>query len=819
MKKLLLFITMFMPFFAMANVGVSPISLDWELISNNKDNTYNCVYTVKNISGENMNADWAFYFNSFPRSMTVDKNCPFDITIIQPGYFKVAPKNADFKLGKGKTVKIKYSTKGFLNMYSYGPDGAHFAFTSDKTARPLKINRKPMRTDVVLKRQNYPTAAYMFAKNAEINPTSLLGHEDPFEILPAVKEVKPSNGTLSFARKFTVKADATLQRESKYTEKFLSKAGMTATNGTPVELSLMSRSDAKNDAARDNKEYYELSIKNNGVEIKGVSRDAVLNGVKTLQQLIAKNEGKGELPTAEICDWADLHYRGMMLDIARNFSTAENAMRLVEKLAEFKINVMHLHFCDDEGWRLEINGIPELTQVGARRGLTTNENDYMCQFYNGNGNPDDFTTTSNGYFSREQFIDFLKLAQSCGVKIIPEVETPGHARAIIKSLKARYNNLKDTDLKAAEEYIVWDEDDTSKYTSAQGYHDNVLNVAQEGTFRFLEKVVDEIILMYQQADVELPYIHVGGDEVPRNPWAESPLMTKFMAEKGLKTTRDVEEYFIDRFSKIIEDKGYKVGGWQESAMKHSEATPQKLRPRFEGVYCWNTVPEWKGDTIPYSNANNGYKVVLCNVSNFYLDLAYNPHQDEPGLTWGGYVDELRSWDARPFDIYQSTFTTINGKPLDMANIEKGKVQLTEESKRNIVGVQAQLFTETIRNFDMVEYYVFPKILGLAERGWNCDLLPGQSKAKFSRMLGAYVMPKLKKDGYNFRIGMPGIAIENGKLIMNSPYPEAEIRYTTNDTEPTAESQLWTAPVKAKGKLIKAKLFYLGKQSCTTELKR
>lgn len=797
----------------------SPVKMTWELNGNNAaKNQYYCTFTLTNTSGENLGSDWAIYFNHFPRAISFGENSPVTFSEVEVGYYKLTPKPG-FKLGKGKTIKLKYEVKGSMKAISYSPDGGHFAFNSDKVARELKIEKKPIVTGTFSPIAGYPTAARMYALNETVNPAGVTEEFDAFSIIPAMKQVNVKEGTSSVAQPVKVVADGRLSREKAYADEMLQHRNLSGEGGTTLELSLMSRADAQNSAARDNAEYYELTINGNKVTVKGVTDDAVMNGVKAYIKILDRNFGKESVPNVAVCDWPDLHYRGMMLDIARNFSKADDLKRLINQLAFFNMNVFHFHFCDDEGWRLEIPGLPELTEVGARRGMTSTEDEYMCQFYAGNGNPDDFTTTSNGYVSREEFIDLLRYADARGIKVIPEIETPGHARAAIVSMKARYNRLKDTDPEEANRYRLWDPADESYYSSAQGYHDNTLNVAEEGVYRFVEKVVDELILMYEEAGVELPFIHVGGDEVAKDPWVKSPSMQKFMKEHGLKTTHDAEEYFITRIADMIASKGYQIGGWQEAAMKHSEATDQQLRPKFAGVYCWNTVPEWKGDTIPYANANNGYNVILCNVSNFYLDMCYNAHPMEPGLTWGGYVDEYRSWDARPFDIYKSSFETITGKPLDLEHIADGKAQLNEESRKRIKGVQGQLFSETIRNFDMVEYYVFPKIFGLMERGWNTDLLPEQSKAKYNRTLGTTCLPYLQREGFNFRIGMPGIKEENGKLLMNCAYPEAEIRYTTDGSEPTEKSALWTAPVKAKGKVVKAKMFYLGKQSQTTELHR
>ena len=412
----------------------------------------------------------------------------------------------------------------------------------------------------------------------------------------------------------------------------------------------------------------------------------------------------------------------------------------------------------------------------------------------------------------------LKYAYARGVRIVPEVETPGHARAAIVSMKARYKKYEKDDYDEAERYRLWDWNDTSRYTSAQGYHDNVLNPAQEGTYRFLEKVVDEILLMYEEAGVEMPFFHAGGDEVPKNPWTGSPDVRKLMEEKGFKTTHDVHEYFVVRMADIVSAKGIKVGGWQESAMGHDEATDKFLRDKFAGINSWNTIPDWGDDSIPYSIANNGYKVILSNVGNFYLDMAYNANPEEPGLSWGGYVDEYRSWEGRPYDIYHSTSLTLDGKPLG-ADVAEGKPVLNEESKKNIIGIQAQMFGETIRNFGMVELYMFPKIFGVVERAWNATVDDEKMELiRYNRLIGTSELPYLQRCNINFHLGMPGIRRSDDMIFMNSPYPEAEIRYTTDGKEPDSGSKLWKGPVKASGKVIKAKLFYLGKESKTVELR-
>ena len=218
------------------------------------------------------------------------------------------------------------------------------------------------------------------------------------------------------------------------------------------------------------------------------------------------------------------------------------------------------------------------------------------------------------------------------------------------------------------------------------------------------------------SDNSLYTVHLGGDEVPRGVWMGSPKCQELMKEKGMTKAHDLSEYFITQMADVMQKNGLKFSGWQEVALGHTEEAHQQLRGQAAGVYCWNTVPG--SDEVVYQTANNGYPVILCNVGNFYMDMAYNGHPDERGLDWGGYVDESVSFSMLPFSIYRSLRVDMAGNPIDLDNAEKGKTALTEIGKKHIMGVQGQLFAETIRSFDGVEYLLFPKILGLAERGWN-----------------------------------------------------------------------------------------------------
>ena len=580
---------------------------------------------------------------------------------------------------------------------------------------------------------------------------------------------------------------------------------------------LLDRKEAVND------EYYTINIGDNLIKISAATPHGIFNGTQTLLSMLKGKQTPYLLEAVSIRDYPDLAYRGQMIDIARNFTAPENLKKLVDIFASYKLNVLHFHFCDDEAWRLEIPGLEELTAVGSRRGHTTDESQCLYPCYDGGYDPD-AKTVGNGYYSREEFIDLLKYAAERHVRIVPEIESPGHARAAIVSMKARYNKYFETDPGKATEYMLSEPEDTSRYVSVQYYTDNVMNVALPSTYRFMEKVIQELNAMYQEAGLSLYTVHLGGDEVPRGVWMGSPKCQELMKEKGMTKAHDLSEYFITQMADVMQKNGLKFSGWQEVALGHTEEAHQQLRGQAAGVYCWNTVPG--SDEVVYQTANNGYPVILCNVGNFYMDMAYNGHPDERGLDWGGYVDESVSFSMLPFSIYRSLRVDMAGNPIDLNNAEKGKTALTEIGKKHIMGVQGQLFAETIRSFDGVEYLLFPIILGLAERGWNAhpvweNLSGVREQQAFNQALALYYekiskseMPYWAKNGINFRLPQPGLLVKDGNLYANVAIDGAEVRYTTDGSEPTAQSTLWKEPVKCGSLVVKAKTFYQGKESLT-----
>lgn len=799
-------------------VKVAPIQVKWEVLENGvKRNYYSTRFTITNISDEPLDNNWEFRYNHFSRKVELvgSDTAMFDITEPKPSYYKITPNGLYTPLAAGDSIVINVNTRGSFINACYGVDGGHFVDLNDEKPKAVPVDiikplmNNPKQWISSWRPAAYPDGDYVYNLNKELFPDGATYQGGFYDILPMPKEINLlETEPVSLANGVSITGNPL---SSKYlTKKLKSNDIAIKKKGTPINVDV-------NGGISTYPEYYILNIDTGAINITGASETGALNGVKTLIAAIERNN-TNILPAVTIKDYPDLEYRGMMLDISRNFTSVKDLKSLIDILASYKLNYFHFHFSDDEGWRLEIPGLPELTQVGARRGWTDDEGEFLFPTFTGTGSADD-KSTANGFYTRKEFIELLKYAQSRGVKVIPEIEGPGHARASIIAMRARFNRLKDSDMAEAMRYKIWDDQDSSKYVSAQSFTDNVLDVSSEGTYNFMEKVADEIIKMYADAKVELPAIHIGGDEVPKGSWSASPNIDKLKEEQGFKTTHDIGAYFIMRLAKILDSKGVKTSGWQEVAVDLPTDTHNELSPMIDGIYVWRTIGV--ADTIPYSVANNGYGVVLCNVNNFYLDMSYNSHQYEPGLNWGGYVDEFASWSAQPYNLYRSDRKHLS------SDIKSGKPELTEQGRKNILGIQAQLFSETIRNFQMVEYYNFPKIFGMVERGWNATPKWGEiytdndlynsEKIQYNLMIGAVELPRLLKNGVNFQLGQPGITVIDDMIYANAKYPNAIIRYTTDGSEPTEQSALWSKPIAydESMKMIKAKAYYLDKESKTT----
>ena len=811
----------------------SQLSLTWKLEKDSVEARYfKNTFCLTNNGNKSLADNWVIYFNQTPIYYQQPINAPLEIECIGSTYYKMYPTEHYQALAPGETLSFTILSEGNVINVSSVPEGAYIVATDEKGKMlqpqniPIEIGLFTPDAQWIRSKNSFPYADgnYLYKQNDDFSkPVDC----DILSLFPTPKKVEKTGGVSTFSPKLGLKFDGVFKEEALLLKKQLtSQLGCTVSDKDEETIIELKKTELPATCQCPD-EYYEIVIKNNLLTLKANDAHGIFNACQTLVALLDNMKlASSPLPNLHITDYPDMGHRGIMLDVARNFTKKTDLLKLIDILSFYKMNVLHLHLSDDEAWRVEIPGLEELTEIASRRGHTTDELTCLYPAYAWGWNEVDTTSLANGYYSRSDFMDILKYAKERHIRIIPEIDIPGHSRAAIKAMNARYRKYIDTDQSKAEEYLLIDFADTSQYLSAQNFTDNVINVAMPSTYRFLEKVIDEIGRMYQDAGVELPAFHVGGDEVPEGIWEGSSICRTFMKEHGLAKIRDLKDYFLEQILEMLDKRNIQAVGWQDIVMKPDNTVNEHFRNSKVLNYCWNTIPEQGGDEVPYKLANAGYPIILCNVGNFYMDMAYCYHVEEPGLRWGGYVDEYVTFDMLPFDIYKSLRRNLKGESVDVKTASNGKQPLTKEGYKNIKGLSGQIWAETIRSFEQIEYYLFPKVFGLAERAWNAQpswaLSPdskvyADAKRKYNAGIVTYELPRLAKRGINFRVSPPGIIVKDGLLFVNATNPNAVIRYTTDGSEPTENSVKWQTPIACDAPQIKAKAFYLGKESVTTVL--
>ena len=557
-------------------------------------------------------------------------------------------------------------------------------------------------------------------------------------------------------------------------------------------------------------EAYTLTVNSESITIGAATTTGIFYGIQSLKSLLP-SQGHA-IRGITVTDTPRFGYRGLMIDVARNFQTKAEILRMLDLMALYKLNVFHFHLNDDEGWRLEIAGLPELTALGAKRGHTLNSNDRLPAAY---GSGPDTTLYGSGYYTRRDFIDILQYAQDRHIEVVPEIETPGHARAAIKAMDARYRRLMAAGNKAAAtEYLLRDYKDASVYHTAQRWNDNVMDVSMPSVYHFIEKVADEVISLYKEAGVPLHSLHMGGDEVPKGAWEKSPAFLSLQkTNPAVKQVSDLWAYYFTKVNTLLKARQLYLSGWEEIALRKIQMDgDQRVMPNpdFVGqdfrVYVWNNLEG--AEDLGYRLANAGYRVVLTGVTHFYYDMAYYDTYAEPGYYWGGFKDIDKPFSFIPFDFNKNLKEDYLGHPLDKAYINQLE-KLTAKGESHIAGIQASVWSETIKGPERLEYMLLPRLQAVAERAWAPDPVWGKHYndtiyqhdwSVFLNVLGKKELPKLDHyaGGFYYRIPSPGAIIVNGAVEVNLQLPGFTIRYTTNGDEPTINSSIYTQPVATKG---------------------
>ncbi|MEO0530502.1 MAG: family 20 glycosylhydrolase [Planctomycetota bacterium] len=555
----------------------------------------------------------------------------------------------------------------------------------------------------------------------------------------------------------------------------------------------------------DGREAYTIEIDTKrDVRVVGSDAAGLFYGVQTLIALIDNRPtpaGPGaplRLSAVSIRDAPAFPYRGVHLDVARNFHPIDTVRRLLDQMAAYKLNRFHFHLTDDEGWRLAIRGLPELTEVGGRRGHSPQFADWLPPSF-GSG-PAATDVPGSGFYTRKEFIDLLRYAAGRHIEVIPEIDLPGHSRAAIRAMRWRYDRLSQQETRAdAEEFLLRRPDDQAVYQSVQMWNDNVVDVRLGSSLAFVEHVVADVADMYAEAGVPLKTIHFGGDEVPKGCWDASP------TGEGQAS---LFHGFMSKCATIAEKHGCRAAGWEEVFLNEGDEQARRTTHATRGVcYAWNNIWGWGLEDAAYRLANAGVDVVLCNATHLYLDLAQSESPAEPGYYWAGTTDTEEVFHFHPFDYLSTVTLDRNGSPISDRS-KQTKTRLTAEGQRHVIGMQGHLWGENLDSQQRLDYMAFPRLLALAERAW-CgpeDASPtdagdhGRSWPEFSRHLGERELPRLDRlfGGVDYRVPSVRLRAFDGRVEAQSALHGMAIRYTADGTDPTQRSMAYETPLAPDG---------------------
>ena len=808
----------------------SAIAMKWELLTNFADSGYRArIQLINKDETPLTDKNWKIFFSIAPSPILPSENQPAKLEHINGDWFKLSP-NPGFTLNKGDSIDIEYRATGYVIKNTDQPLGIYIVFY-DKDGKEERIadiddyTLIPYTKEEQLLRgkgdKEMPASAKKtYLENAAL---SLLPADQLLPIIPTPLHFAGAKGSFALTPETAITFSKNLKDEAGILAaklKDITGKNFSLNEGTSKDKGIAISIDP-NAVTEKKAEAYRLAINENGVAITGYDAAGAFYGIQSLLALIPADTYLGKtadiaLPYVTIDDAPRFGFRSVHVDVSRNFQTKETILRILDVLAQYKLNHLLLYTSEDEGWRIEIPGLPELTEVGAHRAhVSGKEAPALHPGYGSGPFANAEGKYGSGFYTRNDFIEILKYAAKRHINIIPELNFPGHARAAIKSMEARYQRLMKEGKEAeANEYRLVDPEDKSVYMSAQMYSDNVVDVTRPSAFHFYEKVVDEFEKMYKEAGLTMPVFHAGGDEVADGAWSKSPNAMALMKQHPeIKDPKNLQAYFFSELVNKMEKRNIEVHGSEEVALIKDSTGKLAPNPAFAHKkvvpYIWNNMFDYPD--LGYKLANEGYNIVLCNVSNFYFDLAYSNDPAEPGLYWAGFIDTKNAWAFAPFNMFNTTPKSSMGAVLDWDKADSRWEKLKPEARKNIRGVEAQLWSETIKGRNMIEYYMLPKLIGFSESAWSPERkwetednhdkrLKSMDEGwnHFANTIAQKEFPKLARinGGYAYRVPPAGAIIENGMIKANVALPGISIHYTTDGSEPTLQSPVYSEPVPA-----------------------
>jgi len=578
---------------------------------------------------------------------------------------------------------------------------------------------------------------------------TVYGQKPAIQLIPQPVEIQQSEGVFVLTKTSTIGFDS---QESRKIAEMLSQKLNRATGFSfkPQQDKAGSIQFNLNKApvAQIGKEGYTLVSSSKGVVITANKPAGLFYGMQTLLQLLPKEiESKTPItitwsvPSVKITDYPRFGWRGIMLDVSRNFFTKEEVKLYIDQIARYKYNTFHWHLTDDNGWRIEIKSLPRLTEVGAWRVPRFGQFGQRAEPKKGEA------ATVGGFYTQADIKEIIQYAQDRNVTIVPEIDVPGHSMSAI----AAYPELSctkdpDTKVNPGSSFSEWYNDGTFKMLI-----DNTLNPSDEKVYEFLDKVFTEMAVLFPN-----PYIHVGGDECYKGFWTKDPGCQALMKKMNMTHPEELQAYFMKRVEGILKAKGKKLIGWDEILEG--------------GIGPEATVMSWRGIKGGIEAAKLGHDVVMTPTTFAYLDYQQGEQTIEPPIYSNLRLSKCYSYETVPEGV----------------------------DAKYILGGQGNLWTEQVVTLHHAEYMTWPRGWALAEDFWS----PKESKNWANFVLRVEKQfERAEIEGVNYSPAIYDAIINvRGKegemtLEMDSEVPGLDIYYTIDGAMPNIYSIKYSNPFK------------------------
>ncbi|WP_454717456.1 family 20 glycosylhydrolase [Caulobacter segnis] len=734
-------------------------------------------------------AGWSLYFSNVNRVLAAGGD-DFTLTNINGDLYRLTPTAsfAGFKPGQPIVVPLRIEGQQLSELYpmpnAYVAAEGLAARTIDST-RPVVDPETGLETlpfvipftdEAKLAGRSahdltvWATAPRLYAANASAS----LQPVPRAAILPTPLKTQLGEGSLDLSRGVAVSLSGFAKSDVAVV---LARLGVAETKGgAPLRIT----------KAKTEPGGYRLAVDGAGITIAAGDGEGAANALASLAQLV---DASRTVPRLTIEDAPRFGFRGMHIDVARNFHSKAEILAILDQMAGYKLNKLHLHLGDDEGWRVEIAGLPELTQIGGRRCHDLSER--TCLIPQLGAGPDG-TGPVNGFFSRADYIAIVRAAKARHIEVIPSFDMPGHSRAAIKAMEARAARLRAEGKPEAEagRYLLSEAADKSAYRSIQHYTDNTINVCLPSAYAFIGKVIDEMARLHKEAGAPLKHYHIGADETP-GAWSGSPACQAYEKQTGIKPA-DLGGHFIEKVAGLVAARGVVPAGWSDG-MTHAKA--ERMPARVHSNY-WGDLGG-DGSVAAHSQANQGWEVIISTPNVLYFDSPQAADPKERGYDWPSRSTDTRKvFDFMPenLPVHAEVYTGLDGRPQTTKDTQPLKPGV------RFVGLQGQLWSETVRSDAQVDYMLYPRLLALAERAWRAadweaPYTAGKAYAHdtgaltqdqrvrrdadwnaFANLLGQRELARLDAAGVAYRVPTVGAVIQDGKLRANVEFPGLAIEY-------------------------------------------